>query len=56
MKQKQPSAVKRILSIRGMGGGRITGELMAEEATQSEILTLATQFENKFTVAAAEEE
>lgn len=39
-----------------MCDGRITGEVMAKETTQSEILTLATQFENKFTVAAAEEE
>ena len=30
-----------------MCDGRITGELMAEEATQSEILTLATRFEKK---------
>lgn len=30
-----------------MCDGRITGELMAQEATQSEILTLATTFENK---------
>lgn len=30
-----------------MCDGRITGELMAEEATQSRILTLATQFEKK---------
>lgn len=31
-----------------MCDGRITGEVMARETTQSEILTLATQFENKF--------
>ena len=30
-----------------MCDGRITGELAAEEATQNQILTLATQFENK---------
>ncbi len=30
-----------------MCDGRITGELMAKEATQSEILTLATKFEKK---------
>lgn len=30
-----------------MCDGRITGELMAEEATQSKILTLATRFEKK---------
>ncbi len=31
-----------------MCDGRITGEVMAEKTTQSEILTLATRFENKF--------
>lgn len=31
-----------------MCDGRITGEVMASETTQSEILTLATKFENKF--------
>ena len=31
-----------------MCDGRITGEVMARETTQSEILTLATRFENKF--------
>ncbi len=31
-----------------MCDGRITGEVMARETTQAEILTLATQFENKF--------
>lgn len=31
-----------------MCDGRITGELSAKEATQSEILRLATRFENKF--------
>ena len=31
-----------------MCDGRITGEVMARDTTQSEILTLATQFENKF--------
>ncbi|HOO27934.1 MAG TPA: sugar ABC transporter ATP-binding protein [Lachnospiraceae bacterium] len=31
-----------------MCDGRITGELMAKEATQNEILTMATKFENKF--------
>lgn len=30
-----------------MCDGRITGELAAEEATQNQILTLATQFEKK---------
>ncbi|NLB90015.1 MAG: D-xylose ABC transporter ATP-binding protein, partial [Clostridiales bacterium] len=30
-----------------MCDGRITGELMAEEATQEKILTLATRFEKK---------
>ena len=30
-----------------MCDGRITGELMASEATQNEILTLATRFEKK---------
>lgn len=32
-----------------MCDGRITGEVMARNTTQEEILTLATQFENKFT-------
>lgn len=31
-----------------MCDGRITGEVMAQETTQNEILTLATRFENKF--------
>ena len=31
-----------------MCDGRITGEVMASETTQNEILTLATRFENKF--------
>lgn len=31
-----------------MCDGRITGEVMAQETTQNEILTLATQFESKF--------
>ena len=31
-----------------MCDGRVTGEVMAGETTQSEILTLATRFENKF--------
>ena len=31
-----------------MCDGRITGEVMAKETSQSEILTLATKFENKF--------
>lgn len=31
-----------------MCDGRITGEVMAGETTQNEILTLATRFENKF--------
>ena len=31
-----------------MCDGRITGEVMARQTTQSEILTLATKFENKF--------
>ena len=31
-----------------MCDGRITGEVMARETTQAEILTLATRFENKF--------
>ena len=31
-----------------MCDGRITGELSREEATQEKVLTLATQFENKF--------
>ena len=31
-----------------MCDGRITGEVMARETTQAEILTLATKFENKF--------
>lgn len=34
-----------------MCDGRITGELMAEKATQNEILKLATQFENKLASA-----
>lgn len=34
-----------------MCDGSITGEIMAEDATQSEILTLATRFENKMTSA-----
>ena len=36
-----------------MCDGRITGEVMARETTQAEILTLATQFENKFAEEAA---
>ena len=36
-----------------MCDGRITGEVMARETTQAEILTLATQFENKFADEAA---
>ena len=39
-----------------MCDGRITGEVMARETTQEEILTLATRFENKFAAQAAEEE
>ncbi|NLO85853.1 MAG: sugar ABC transporter ATP-binding protein [Clostridiales bacterium] len=39
-----------------MCDGRITGELVAQEATQEQILTLATRFENKVTAAANEEE
>ncbi len=35
-----------------MCDGRITGEMSAEEATQSGILTLATQFENKLEAGA----
>ena len=31
-----------------MCDGRITGEVMAKQTTQEEVLTLATQFENKF--------
>lgn len=38
-----------------MCDGRITGEVMAQETSQNEILTLATQFENKFAAAAKEE-
>ena len=34
-----------------MCDGRITGEMTAEEATQEKILTLATRFENKVSVA-----
>ena len=30
-----------------MCDGRITGEVMAKEATQNQILTMATAFENK---------
>lgn len=30
-----------------MCDGRITGEVMAKETTQNEILTMATTFENK---------
>ena len=37
-----------------MCDGRITGEVMAKETTQSEILTLATRFENKFAAENAE--
>ena len=37
-----------------MCDGRITGEVMAGETTQSEILTLATRFENKFAQQNAE--
>ena len=37
-----------------MCDGRITGEVMAWETTQSEILTLATRFENKFAQQNAE--
>ena len=33
-----------------MCDGRITGELAAEEATQNQILTLATQFEKKLSL------
>ena len=33
-----------------MCDGRITGEFMADEATQDELLTRATQFENKMDV------
>lgn len=39
-----------------MCDGRITGELMAEEATQNRILELATQFEKKLSSAAATKE
>ncbi len=35
-----------------MCDGRITGEVMARETSQSEILTLATKFEDKFAAAA----
>lgn len=35
-----------------MCDGRVTGEVMAQETTQSEILTLATRFEKKFAAAA----
>ena len=35
-----------------MCDGRITGEVMARETTQNEILTLATKFESKITAAA----
>ena len=31
-----------------MCDGRITGEMMAKDATQEKIMTLATKFENKF--------
>ena len=34
-----------------MCDGRVTGEVMAGDATQEKILTLATQFENKFAAA-----
>ena len=37
-----------------MCDGRITGEVMAKETTQAEILTLATKFENKFAADAAQ--
>ena len=37
-----------------MCDGRITGEVMAWETTQTEILTLATKFENKFAAQATE--
>ena len=33
-----------------MCDGRITGELMAEDATQEKILSLATQFEKKIAI------
>lgn len=36
-----------------MCDGRITGEVMARETTQAEILTLATKFENKFAAESA---
>lgn len=39
-----------------MCDGRITGEVMARETTQTEILTLATRFENKFAADAEKEE
>ena len=39
-----------------MCDGRITGEVMARETTQEEILTLATRFENKFAAQNAKEE
>ena len=38
-----------------MCDGRITGELMARQTSQTEILTLATKFENKLAETAAEE-
>ena len=37
-----------------MCDGRITGEVMARQTTQTEILTLATRFENKFAEQATE--
>jgi ribose transport system ATP-binding protein len=33
-----------------MCDGRITGELMVEDATQEKILSLATQFEKKIAI------
>ena len=38
-----------------MCDGRITGEILAKEATQEQILTMATSFENK-KISAAEGE
>lgn len=35
-----------------MCDGRITGEVMARQTSQTEILTLATKFENKFAAEA----
>ncbi len=54
-------AVRKVLQTFGgaelaqQQSGRITGEILAKEATQEQILTMATSFENK-KISAAEGE